>query len=47
MKLIYGKITDEYLAPIWFLGIMYDINYDGRYHVSFVFGSRYVGVAFK
>ena len=47
MKIKYGKLSDEYLAPIWFLGFMHDINHDASYHVSFVFGSWYIGVTFK
>ena len=45
MKIKYGKLEDEYLAPLWLFGILYDINLDGTYMCSLVFGHWYVGVA--
>jgi hypothetical protein len=47
MDIRYGKFTDEYLAPLWMLGIVRDINHDGTIQVSLVFGTWYIGLAFK
>ena len=47
MKIVHGKLKDEYLAPIWFMGVMHDIDMSGSYQTILVFGSWYVGVAFK
>ncbi|MEC8912319.1 MAG: hypothetical protein VX478_02740 [Chloroflexota bacterium] len=47
MKIKYGRFTDEYLAPLWMLGLVRDVNHDGSWHISLVFGAWYIGVAFN
>ena len=46
MKIRCGKFTEEYIAPLWMYGIIWDINHDGTFMWSVVFGKWYIGVTF-
>ena len=46
MKIRCGKFTEEYIAPLWMYGIVWDINHDGTFMWSVVFGKWYIGVTF-
>ena len=47
MRIDYGKFTDEYLAPLWMLGFVCDVQHDGTYLAALGFGEWYIGLAFN
>ena len=40
----YGEFSDEWVAPLRFIGVIYDIQYNGQYLLAVVFWKWYIGL---